>query len=159
MDGGLGGGQLGVIVGAAGGGKTWALVALGSQAMLRGKNVVHYTLELSKPVISMRYDSYLSKIPFNTVRHRKAQVKQKLDQLEHGFLIVQQYSTKEASVSTLRLHLKKLIARGKKPDIIILDYADLLDIVMARGLENSYFAIGQIYIQLRQLAAQLDIPV
>ena len=46
--GGLGRGDLGMIAGGPGGGKSWALVALGSQAVKLGYTVIHYTLELSE---------------------------------------------------------------------------------------------------------------
>ena len=45
MDGGLAGGELGVIVAPAGIGKSWTLQALGAHAVKQGKTVIHYTLE------------------------------------------------------------------------------------------------------------------
>ena len=47
MDGGLAGGELGVIVAPAGIGKSWTLQALGAEAVKNGKTVIHYTLELN----------------------------------------------------------------------------------------------------------------
>ena len=43
--GGLGNGELGVIVAPAGVGKTWVLAAFGANAIKKGKHIVHYTLE------------------------------------------------------------------------------------------------------------------
>ena len=48
MDGGLGKGELGVIVAPAGIGKSWTLQALGSGVIKNGKTVVHYSLELNE---------------------------------------------------------------------------------------------------------------
>ena len=48
--GGLGKGELGVGIAATGAGKSMALVHLGAAALKAGKNVVHYTLELTEPV-------------------------------------------------------------------------------------------------------------
>ena len=47
MQGGLGAGELGVIVAPAGIGKSWTLQALGGDALKKGKVVVHNTLELN----------------------------------------------------------------------------------------------------------------
>jgi len=48
IQGGLGNGDLGLIFGNPGGGKSWTLVALGGFAVKLGYNVIHYTLELSE---------------------------------------------------------------------------------------------------------------
>ena len=50
-DGGLGKGELGVIVAPAGIGKTWMLQVLGSAAVKAGLTVVHYTLELNQTYV------------------------------------------------------------------------------------------------------------
>ena len=42
MDGGLGGGELGVIVAPAGIGKSWALQCIGANGLKKGKTIVHY---------------------------------------------------------------------------------------------------------------------
>ena len=44
MDGGLGAGELGVIVAPAGIGKSWTLQSLGADVIRQGKTVIHYTL-------------------------------------------------------------------------------------------------------------------
>ena len=48
MDGGLGPGELGVVVAPSGVGKTWILTAIGAEAVRQGLSVVHYTMELSE---------------------------------------------------------------------------------------------------------------
>ena len=54
---------LNVITGETGAGKSMALVHLGAQAVLEGKTVVHYTLELADTVVATRYDSCITGIP------------------------------------------------------------------------------------------------
>ena len=48
--------------------------------------------------------------------------------IEHipGQLIVQEYPTKSATTRTLNTHLEKLRQKGIEPDMVIVDYADLL---------------------------------
>ena len=55
MQGGLGGGELGVVVAPAGIGKSWVLSAMGAYAISKGKNVVHYTLELNESYVAVSY--------------------------------------------------------------------------------------------------------
>jgi len=57
---GLGKGELGVVIAPTGAGKSMVLAHLGAQAVKDGKNVVHYTLELSEAVTGQRYDSCIS---------------------------------------------------------------------------------------------------
>ncbi len=62
---GLGSGELGVVIAPTGAGKSMVLAHLGAQAVKAGKNVVHYTLELSEAVTGQRYDSCISGVPLN----------------------------------------------------------------------------------------------
>ena len=53
LNGGLGRGELGVIVANTGVGKSHFLVSLGAEALKRGKNVVHYTFELRETAVGI----------------------------------------------------------------------------------------------------------
>jgi hypothetical protein len=70
IDGGLGAGELGVIVAPAGIGKSWTLQALGSDVVKSGKTVVHYSLELNENYVGLRYDSIFYVGCSNTTKYR-----------------------------------------------------------------------------------------
>ena len=89
-NGGLGTGDLGLIVGNAGGGKSWALIALGGHAVKLGYTVIHYTLELSDLYVGQRYDAFFTEIPVNEIKVHKHSVKETLEGLR-GKLYVKQY--------------------------------------------------------------------
>ena len=55
----------------------------------------------------------------------KEQVYEEISDLQ-GSLIIKEYATKSATTQTIRTHLEKLKKRGIHPDIIIVDYADIL---------------------------------
>ena len=112
-------------------GKSMVLVHLGATAVKAGMTVVHYTLELGDTVIAGRYDSCITGIRLNEVKDRKADIKKTLDGLD-GSLIVKEYPTKTATTNTIRAHLEKLKQQGISPDMIIVDYADLLRTLSAR---------------------------
>ena len=61
--GGLGKGELGVVIAPTGAGKSMALVHIGAQAVKAGKTVVYYTLELQDTVVGGRFDSCLTGLP------------------------------------------------------------------------------------------------
>ena len=125
MDGGLGSGELGVMVAPAGIGKSWALANVGSTAVKAGLNVIHYTLELNAAYVGLRYDAVLTGIPAQELKYSIDEVKRKVGNL-NGDLIVKYYPTKAATVNTIASHIQRCTALGKKPDLVIVDYADLL---------------------------------
>jgi len=155
--GGLGSGELGMVIAPTGAGKSMVLCHLGSSALKAGKNVVHYTLELSDKTVASRYDSCLTKIPLNDLFSRKEDIMDQVMQIP-GCLTVKEYPTKSASVVTLRNHLEKVIQRGQKPDIIIVDYADLLKASGDPRAEKRH-QLESLYEDLRALAQEYKCPV
>ena len=87
MDGGLAGGELGVIVAPAGIGKSWGLVVLGAAAVKKKLNVIHYSLELNESYVGLRYDSIFSGVTTANIKYHKEEVKKKIDKLRGKLLI------------------------------------------------------------------------
>lgn len=157
LRGGLGRGELGVITANTGVGKSHFLVAMGCAAMKAGKNVVHYTFELSEHETGKRYDSNLCGIPSNDLIERKTEVINKYKDMELGKLIIKEYPTGSASVHTLRNHIEKLTLKGFKPSVIIVDYADVMK--SSRAYDSLRHELKLIYTELRNLAVELNTPV
>ena len=153
-DGGLGKGELGVMVAPAGIGKSWALMNIGAHAVKTGKTVLHYTLELNQAYVGLRYDSVITGIPQQNLKHYMEEVKEQLSKLD-GELIIKHYPTKTVSVMGIRSHIEKCIMQDKKPDVVIVDYADLL---RGHGAEKRHELEG-IYEDLRGMAGEYEIPV
>ena len=153
---GLGKGELGVVIAPTGAGKSMVLVHLGSQAVKAGKTVVHYTLELSDTVIGTRYDSCITGVPLNDVFSFKEMIYEKVTDLE-GSLIVKEYPTKSASTNSIKMHIEKLKNRGIEPDMIIVDYADLLRPIS--GLREKRHELETIYEELRGIAQEAECPI
>jgi replicative DNA helicase len=125
MDGGLGPGELGVVVAPSGVGKTWVLCALGAAAVKAGMNVVHYSLELSEHYVGQRYDTVFTQISSADLKDRKEDVLQKIKKLK-GRLLIKYFPPKGISARNIESHIEKMTAAGNKPDLVIIDYADLL---------------------------------
>ena len=155
--GGLGRGEIGVVTANTGVGKSHWLVALGANAMRAGKNVLHYTFELTETAVGIRYDSNLCGIPSNDVQDRKDLVHGVYKDKELGRLIIKEYPTGSASVVTLRNHIEKLTLKGFKPNLIIIDYADIMK--STRSYDSLRHELKLVYEELRNLAMELDIPV
>lgn len=157
LRGGLGRGELGVIAANTGVGKSHFLVAMGCAAMRAGKNVIHYTFELSEHETGKRYDSHLCDIPSNEIIERKNEVLEKYKDMNLGKLVIKEYPTGSASVLTIRNHIEKLTLKGIKPSIVVIDYADVMK--STRAYDSLRHELKLIYTELRNLAVEMNIPI
>ena len=157
MDGGLGPGELGVVVAPSGVGKTWILTAIGAEAVRRGLSVVHYTMELSEHYVGARYDTVFTQIPSTELKEKKEEVKGKISNLK-GKLLIKYFPPKGVSVKKLQQHIEKMVTLDNKPDVIIVDYADLL-LSHSNKSDSTYAEQGGVYIDLRGMSGELEIPI
>ena len=154
--GGLGKSELGVVIAPTGAGKSMVLVHLGSEALKQGKTVVHYTLELQDTVVGNRYDSCISGVHLGDLFASKNEVLMKIKDIP-GQLIIKEYPTKSASTETLKQHIERLRKRGIEPDMVIVDYADLLR--PTRSSSEKRYDLENTYEELRAIAQIYKCPV
>lgn len=153
---GLGKGELGVVIAPTGAGKSMALVHIGASALKEGKNVAHYTLELSESVIGLRYDSCISGVSLGDLQNLKDLVKETCMNVA-GELFIKGYPTKSATTNTIRSSLDKLKKKGKKADLIIVDYGDILKSTTA--FKEKRNELESIYEELRAIAQEFECPL
>jgi replicative DNA helicase len=153
--GGLGDGDLGLIAGGPGGGKSWALVALGAHAAKLGYTVVHYTLELNEKYVGRRYDANFTNISVSEITEHKDEVKEKIENLRGG-LYIREYPAGQATVNTLHAHLEKCKQQNIDPDLVIIDYADLMT---SKSSKEKRDKLDDIFTGLRGLATEMKIPI
>jgi hypothetical protein len=156
IKGGLGKSELGVVIAPTGAGKSMVLVHLAAEALKAGKTVVYYTLELKDTVVGGRFDSNISGIPLSELKTRKEEVLAEIENVD-GSLIIKEYPTKSASVQTIKNHIEKLKKRGIYPDMVLVDYADLLRPDRTTGEKRH--ELEETYEGLRALAQIYEIPV
>lgn len=154
--GGLGAGDLGLIFGNPGGGKSWMLISIGAAAVAAGKTVLHYTLELSEDYVGRRYDAVFSGYEFRKVSEHRKEVEEVVSQLP-GKLIIKEYPMGRASISTIENHIQKCKDLGNPPDLIIIDYVDLLK-SKSRSFEKKD-ELDDIYTSTKGMARELKLPV
>jgi len=156
LQGGLGNGDFGLIFGNPGGGKSWSLIALGGYAVRLGFNVLHYTLELGEAYVGRRYDAFFSKIPVDKITQNRSKIEEIVPELP-GQLIIKEFPTGKATINTIESHIKKVNDLGVKPDLIIIDYVDLLS--TRKRTADRKGEIDDIYISTKGLARELNIPI
>jgi len=157
LNGGLARGEIGVITAPTGVGKSHFLVHVGASALKVGKNVVHYTFELTETSVGVRYDSHLCDIPSSDVQDRKEEILKIYEERDYGRLIIKEYPTGSASVVTIRNHLEKLAMKDFIPSLIVIDYADIMR--STRQYDSLRHELKLIYEELRNMAMELKIPI
>ena len=156
LQGGLGNGDFGLIFGNPGGGKSWSLVALGGYAVRMGYNVLHYTLELGEEYVGRRYDAFFSKIPVDRVLRNREKIEEIIPEIP-GQLVIKEFPTGRATISTIESHIRKVEDLGVKADLIIIDYVDLLS--TKKRTADRKGEIDDIYTSTKGLARELDVPI
>jgi len=156
LQGGLGSGDFGLIFGGPGGGKSWSLIALGAAAVKAGYNVCHYTLELSEAYVGKRYDACFTQISVAQVQDHRKDVEETVSKLP-GKLIIKEYPTGKATISTIEAHIQKCKDLGNPPDLIIIDYVDLLR--ANRSSKERKEEIDDVYVATKGLAREMNLPI
>ena len=133
------------------------LTMIGANALREGKNVLHYTFELSETAIGIRYDSNLCDMDSNEVMDRKDEVKKFYEENRLGRLYIKEYPTNTASIYTIRSHIERLDLKGFKPDLIVIDYADIMR--STRQFDSLRHELKLVYEELRGLAMELQVPI
>ncbi len=156
--GGLGTGELCVVIAPTGAGKSHVLVHLGAQALKQGKNVVHFTLELADTAVAQRYDACLTDVNLDKLRDEKDFIYDKIKDID-GQLIVKEYPTKSATTTTLKNHLEKIRQTQMEIDMVIVDYGDLLRSTSTSRNSEKRHELESIYEELRGMAQEFSCPI
>jgi archaellum biogenesis ATPase FlaH len=155
--GGFNRGELNIFAGGSGAGKSLFLANLGCNWALQGLNVVYLTLELSEELVSMRVDSMLTGIPTREVFKNLDDVEMKVKMIgkKSGQFQVK-YMPSGKTSNDIRSYLKEYeIKMGRKVDVLLVDYLDLL-MPISKKISPADLFIKDKYVseELRNLAVE-----
>ena len=161
MHGGLGDGELGVVIAPPNRGKSIALINIGSGAVMEGYNVAHITLEMPEKQVAKRYDGRLTKKNFDYMKENSSKVLGailNIQKLHKGKLHIKKFPANTCTVNTIKSYLTRLyIEKGFKPDLIIVDYGDLMQPL--KSYKDKRFEVESVYLDLRELGCEYSCPV
>jgi archaellum biogenesis ATPase FlaH len=155
--GGFNRGELNIFAGGSGAGKSLFLANLGVNFALAGLNVVYLTLELSEALVSMRIDSMLTGVTTRDIFKDLDDVEMKVKMVgkKSGLLQVK-YMPSGKTTNDIRSYLKEFeIKTGKKVDVLLVDYLDLLMPIGKKiSAENLFIKDKYVSEELRNLAME-----
>jgi len=158
IQGGWGPGDLIIIFGNPGGGKSWTMVAAAAHAVKMGYNVNYYTLELGEDYVGKRFDCYFTGYSIDDVNKHRKEVEAQVNNLK-GKLIVKEYPPKGATVNTIKSHIQKCIDMDHKPDLVVIDYVDYLRAPSKGKFSERKDEIDDVFIATKGLAKEMKIPI
>ena len=158
IQGGFGPGDLGIVFGNPGGGKSWTMVAIAAHAVQLGYKVNYYTLELGEDYVGKRFDCYFTGYSIDEVNKHRKDVQAHVESLK-GRLIVKEYAPKSATIGTVRSHIQKCIDMDHKPDLVIIDYVDYLRAPSKGKYSERKDEIDDVFIAAKGLAKEMKIPI
>ena len=155
--GGMNRGELNIFAGGSGAGKSLFLANLGVNWALQGLNVVYLTLELSEALVSMRIDSMVTGVSTKEIFKDLDDVEMKVKMIgkKAGQLQIK-YMPSGKTVNDIRAYIKEYeIKCGKKVDVLLVDYMDLLMPIGKKiSAENLFVKDKYVSEELRNLAME-----
>ena len=166
LEGGLGKGELGVIIGPTSFGKTSLTTAMASYAAEQGFKVLQIVFEDRIKQIQRKHIGRITGI--------EAKDLSKPDNIEAVKATLAAYPLKEAMQNNLRIvkfpsgektarqierFIKKLINSGFKPDLTIIDYFECLEHENDKSISNEYEKEGKTMRRFEAMAGELDMAI
>ena len=157
--GGFNRGELNIFAGGSGAGKSLFLANIGVNMAEKGLNVIYLTLELAESLVSMRLDSMTTGIPSRDVFKNidDVEMKVKIIGKKNGAFQVK-YMPSGKTANDVRSYIKEYeIKTGKKVDVLLIDYLDLLMPASTKvSAENLFIKDKYVSEELRNLAMELN---
>jgi len=166
LEGGLGKGELGVIIGPTSFGKTSLTTAMASHAALSGFKVLQIVFEDRIKQIQRKHIGRITGIEAKDLSKPDniELVKQTLEQfpdkdkLQENLRIVK-FPSGEKTARQIERFIKKLINTGFKPDLTIVDYFECLEHEADKSVTNEFEKEGRTMRRFEAMAGELDMAI
>jgi hypothetical protein len=158
MDGGLSKGELAVILAPFGVGKTTMMTKIANTAVTDGYKVLQIFFEDNPKVIQRKHLSCWSKYDLNSLALHKDEIMNMVDTMmeeQKGVLKLKKFSSDGTTIPIIRAYIRKLIASGFTPDIVLLDYIDCVE--PSRRFDDVNAGEGSVMRQFETMLSELDI--
>lgn len=157
--GGIGCGELGVLLAPPARGKTSYLIAAATNAVKQGHHVLYFTLEISATKVFMRYYQTLTGLNYIELMQARDLVNVTRSSVA-GELYVADYARTRLTPSLVHAEVEMQQTLGNPISYIVIDYAELMDPTSGFGrMGVNSRSLGDMVKDLRRVAAYFNIPV
>lgn len=169
--GGVGPGELNIILGRPGHGKSMFLLNVGYNAWKNyGKNVFYFSYEMYNNQVEARLDARHSGLDYKKIKDAalgdieekryKAALQDIAERQKAGSNFVIIKPPQKTTVAVVRNEIEKVIkTKGIKPDLIILDYLTLMAPLRVTKDQKEHNRIGETALDCRDLGAEYQVPI
>lgn len=161
LEGGLGKGELAVVIGPSSFGKTSMTTCMANYAASQGFKVAQIVFEDKEKQIQRKHIAKITGIEARNISKPEnlSNVKEIIANTDifDDNLKIKKFNTGEISPVQIRNYLKRLINTGFKPDMVIIDYFECL--VPSKAYKDQWQGEGQTMRQLESIASDLDIAL
>lgn len=162
--GGIAEGEVAMVIAPLGVGKTTFLTSIANHAFMSGKNVLQIFFEDSKNSVLSKHYARMSGIPLGELTENKEFVLNKVKEIESeatGHIEILKFPADGVTVSKIKGLVKKQIAKGFKPDLIVIDYVDCIEAEYEKGgtVLDEWGYEGKIMRKLESLADDFQVAI
>ncbi len=160
MDGGLSKSELGIILAPFGVGKTTMMTKFANTAMMDGYKVLQIFFEDNPKVIQRKHLACWSGHDLNSLSSHKEELLNMCSEMTSktkdgkGALKLMKFSSDGTTIPIIRQYIRKLIAQGFRPDIVLLDYIDCVE--PSRKFDDVNAGEGSVMRQFETMLSELD---
>ena len=152
-----------VIMAQPGLGKSQFMMNIAYNWIMRGKNVLVISLEMSENMYSRRFDGLFTDININRLKENVGMLKLKIKQIKNNLqntqLRIKEFPTGTCSASMIKQYLKKLRTKGFVPDLICVDYLNIMRPNSTNSNMGLYEKCARISEELRAISCESKISI
>lgn len=140
-------------------GKSIFLGNIATNVALQGKNVLLVSLEMSEMMYARRLSSSITSIPISHLKQESQALRQQMSQIllsKKPKIIIKEFPPSTLTPHQLKGFVKKLVQKGIRIDLIVLDYLNLLHSPVGN---NSYERVLYSAQQVRAISYELNCPI
>ncbi len=141
-------------------GKSIFLGNIATNLVRDNRNTLLISLEMSEFMYAKRISSQITQIPHGQLKTYTSELKTQLEEVGKSLdskLVIKEYPPKSITVRQIDGYISKLIHKGFKPDVVVIDYINLIK-PSTKNL-NTYEGVKEVAEQLRAIAFKYGIPI
>jgi replicative DNA helicase len=158
LKGGLAKGEIGVILAPTGVGKSTVLTKMANNAFNLGYNVLQIFFEDNPKIIQRKHFTLWTEIAPDRLSENKEKVIQTVQEIREKMpnqLILEKLPSDTLTIGHIKNKIRKMIADGKKIDMIVLDYIDC--VLPEKQMEDEWKSEGSVMRQFEAMCHEMEL--